>query len=261
MAAPIYSKAVLISRRENPERYIHLVIREEHIARTAAPGQFVMIRGWNTGDPILPRPFDIVTTDPVKGIFRLCVKVEGKGTRLLSFLKKGSTLYITGPLGKSISEFSSQGTALLVRGAGAAAVVFLAETLSKLKKPVYTILSASMKKRLVCRSLLEQASTELFVATDDGSEGYAGNGTNLLDQLVQEGKVGEVYTCGSRRFARHVKELDLEGKLKGYVFLEGNMGCGMGDCHGCPVKKDGSEGYFLVCKDGPVFRSRDVVIE
>ena len=260
MTAPVYGKAVLISRRENPEGYVHLVIREEQIARTAAPGQFVMIRGWHTGNPILPRPFDIVTTDPVKGIFRLCIKVEGKGTRLLSSLKKGSTLYVTGPLGRGIPEFGSEGTALLVRGAGAAAVVFLAETLTKLKKPVYTILSASTKKRLVCRSLLEKTSTELFVATDDGSEGYAGNGIDLLDQLVREGKVGEVYTCGSRRFARHVKELDLAGKIKGYVFLEGTMGCGMGDCHGCPVKKDGSEGYFLVCKDGPVFRSRDVML-
>ncbi len=261
MAAPVYRKAILVSRKESPKGYMHLVIREEQIAQTAGPGQFVMVRGWHTGDPILPRPFDIVLADPLKGIFRLCIKVEGKGTRFLSTLKKGSGLYVTGPLGKSITEFDSAGTALLVRGAGAAAVVFLAETLAKLKKPVYTVLSASTKSRLVCRSLLEQFSTDVFIATDDGTEGYSGNGTDLLDKLIEEGKVDTVYTCGAHRFARHVKALDLAGKVRGYLFLEGNMGCGMGDCHGCAVKKEGKDGYALVCMDGPVFRSRDVVVE
>lgn len=261
MAAPVYRKAMLVSRKESPRGYVHLVIREEQIARTASPGQFVMVRGWHTGDPILPRPFDIVLADPLKGVFRLCIKVEGKGTRLLSTLKKGSPLYVTGPLGKSITDFDTAGTALLVRGAGSAAVVFLAETLAKLHKPVYTVLSASTRSRLVCRALLEEFSNDLFIATDDGTEGYHGNGTDLLDRLIQEGKVDTVYTCGSHRFARHVKALDLAGKVKGFLFLEGNMGCGMGDCHGCAVKKEGQEGYFLVCMDGPVFRSRDVVVE
>ncbi|GAB4222950.1 MAG: dihydroorotate dehydrogenase electron transfer subunit [Spirochaetales bacterium] len=260
MAAPVYRKAIVVSRKEVPKGYVHLVIREELIARTAGPGQFVMVRGWNTGDPILPRPFDIVRADPLKGVFRLCIKVEGKGTRILSTLKKGSPLYVTGPLGRSITEFDTSGTALLVRGAGAAAVVFLAETLSRLKKPVYTILSASTKSRLVCRAFLEEYSNDLFIATDDGTEGYHGSGTDLLDRLVQEGRVDTVYTCGARRFARHVKALDLEGRVKGYLFLEGHMGCGMGDCHGCAVKKDGQEGYSLVCMEGPVFRSRDVVV-
>ncbi len=122
MAAPVYQKAKLVSRKEVPKGYVHLILEEEQIARTAQPGQFVMVRGWNMGDPILPRPFDIVTADPLKGHFRLCIKVEGKGTKILSSLKKGASVYVTGPLGTAITDYSREGTALLVRGAGAVRV-------------------------------------------------------------------------------------------------------------------------------------------
>jgi dihydroorotate dehydrogenase electron transfer subunit len=247
-----------------------------------------MIRGWPAGDPILPRPFDIVTTDIVAGTFRLCIKVEGRGTALISRLRPDDEVLITGPLGKPIAVDPARPTALLVRGAGAAAVVFLAETLARLGGEVSTILSASTRRRLVCRELLAAASTRLLIATDDASEGYGEVATDLLDGLLAgdlgpgpagpaapagptapaasavalgAGRPGRVYTCGSRRFARHVKRLDQRGALESYVFLEGLMACGMGDCHGCAVKKDGGEGYLLVCKDGPVFRSTEVELE
>jgi dihydroorotate dehydrogenase electron transfer subunit len=62
-----------------------------------------------------------------------------------------------------------------------------------------------------------------------------------------------VYTCGSRRFARHVQRLDRQGRSAGFVFLEGLMACGLGDCHGCAIPKKEASGYYLVCRDGPHF--------
>jgi len=58
-----------------------------------------------------------------------------------------------------------------------------------------------------------------------------------------------------------VQKLDAEGGIEGFVFLEELMACGLGDCHGCAVKKAKGEGYFLVCRDGPVFRASEVVLE
>lgn len=260
--SPVHRGARIVSLEENPEGYIDLLIREDTLARTAQPGQFVMIRGWPAKDPILSRPFDIVRVDPGEGTFRLCIKIEGRGTTLLGSLKAGDPVTVTGPLGKGLEKISGEkGIALLVRGAGAAAVVYLAERAYREGVPVYTILSASTAGRLVCRKYLEAASTELLIATDDGSEGYRGNGTDLLDGLLAQGKIDRAYTCGSRRFARHIKRLDAEGRLSGFLFLEGLMACGIGDCHGCAVKKERGEGYFLVCRDGPVFSAREVVLE
>lgn len=259
--APLYRTAEILSILEKPRGYVNLVLHERAIARTALPGQFVMVRAWPEGGPILPRPFDIVMTDPGSGTFSLCLKVEGRGTALIASRKAGDSAIVTGPLGRGIEDIGGRGIGLLVRGAGAAAVVFLAKQARERGIPVYTVLSASTASRLVCHDLLEAVSTELLVATDDGTGGYGGNGTDLIDRLLGQGKIDSAYTCGSRRFARHIKKLDAEGSLAGFLFLEGLMACGMGDCHGCAVRKARGEGYFLVCRDGPVFPAGEVFPE
>lgn len=44
--------------------------------------------------------------------------------------------------------------------------------------------------------------------------------------------------------------------------LEERMGCGISACVGCNVmtEKDGVQKYKYVCKDGPVFNAREVII-
>jgi len=41
------------------------------------------------------------------------------------------------------------------------------------------------------------------------------------------------------------------------------MGCGMGLCYGCVIKVKTSDGwdYKRVCKDGPVFKSEEIIWE
>jgi dihydroorotate dehydrogenase electron transfer subunit len=258
--APIYSRAALISAAAEPAGYLDLLLAEGGVASRARPGQFVMIRGWPGMDPLLPRPFDIVDTDPDGGSFRLIVKIEGRGTELLSHLRPGSELQVTGPLGQPVTDFSCSSVALLVRGAGAAAVVLLAREAKRQGAEVTTFLSARTSDRLVARKYLEPLSTTLEVATDDGSAGYHGSALDLLDRLLAARPPQRLYSCGARRFARRVQALDLEGRIQGFVFLEGLMACGMGNCHGCAVKKREEAGYFLVCRDGPVFPAGKVVI-
>ncbi|MFA6505497.1 MAG: FAD-binding oxidoreductase [Treponemataceae bacterium] len=259
-AAPINRRAEIVARYESPVGYVYLVLKETVIANAAKPGQFVMIRGWPAKDPILPRPFDIVLTDEREETFTLCIKLEGRGTNLLNALPIGETVIVTGPLGKPIDDVGSAGIALLGRGVGAAALVSLAEAAYRKKIPVYSILSARSAARIVCRELLARFSADVLIATDDGSEGYKGNGYDLLDKLVADKKIERAYTCGSRRFAKHVQALDANGVIQGYVFLEEPMACGMGDCHGCAVKKATGDGYLLVCRDGPLFRASEVLL-
>jgi dihydroorotate dehydrogenase electron transfer subunit len=39
------------------------------------------------------------------------------------------------------------------------------------------------------------------------------------------------------------------------------MACGFGICQGCPIESTiQSEKYLLICKDGPVFNIKDVLI-
>jgi hypothetical protein len=36
------------------------------------------------------------------------------------------------------------------------------------------------------------------------------------------------------------------------------MACGLGDCHGCAVRRADGGGYHLACLDGPHFRAAEV---
>ena len=248
------------------QQYIDILLQQESVARHAIPGQFVMVRSWPDGDPILLRPFDIVHTDPEAGTFRIVIKVSGKGTALLSSLKKGDKITVTGPLGRGIVSLEAQRIGLLVRGVGAAAVVFTAEWARTRGIEVITFLSAATGGRLVCRDYLEAASDRLFIATDDGTAGHHGDARDLLDRYLkgpaqQEHPIEALFTCGSRRFARTVQELSLQGSIKGYIFLEEYMACGMGDCHGCAVRRAGGDGYLLVCQEGPIFDAGEVQLD
>ena len=252
-ALPVYRTATVIEVQQVGQEYVDLLLREPEIAGTSGPGQFLMVRAWPGVDPMLPRPFDIVQCSPREQTLRLFVKVEGRGTALLKSLAPGSEVKVTGPLGQPVRDFTFSSVAFLVRGAGAAAVVHLARSCRSRGIAVYSILSATTASRIVCRDYLQPLSTELLIATDDGSQGYGGLATELLDQLLGRETIDRVYTCGSRRFARYVQRLDREGRAAGFAFLEGLMACGLGDCHGCAVRKKDGSGYYLVCRDGPHF--------
>ncbi len=258
---PFLTEGRIKARKNEYTGYLDLLIENDKIAEHAMPGQFVMVRGWNSNDPILSRPFDIVQVDPANGLFRLVIKITGEGTGLLNVLRSGSRLVITGPLGNPVEVPHGEKIVLLVRGVGAAAVVYLAESAKNAGTEVYTFLSASAKNRLVCRDYLKNASKDLNIITDDGSDGYHGDARDILERFINKSKPDRIYTCGSGRFARFADEQDRKGLIKGFVFLESHMACGMGDCHGCAVKKRDSGGYYLVCKDGPVFPVNSVELD
>ena len=258
---PKVSDSIIIHSSIEYREYLYLTIENKDIAKKSLPGQFVMIKSWPGYEPLLLRPFDIVSTNPLNNTFRLIIKITGKGTGLIKHLKTGDKIKVIGPLGTGLDNFDCKSSGLLVRGVGAAATVFLAKTAKQKGIDVYTFLSASTVERMVCKNDLLPFSTVLETATDDRSEGYEGNAVDLLDNALKKNKIDRVYTCGSKRFARYVKKLDRDKRTKGFVFLEGFMACGLGDCHGCAVKKEGEEGYCLVCQDGPVFPVSKVVID
>ena len=57
------------------------------------------------------------------------------------------------------------------------------------------------------------------------------------------------------------KEFLIENGVPCQVSLEERMGCGVGACLvcACKVKKNGEERFGHVCKDGPVFNSKEVM--
>ncbi|HHY46608.1 MAG TPA: dihydroorotate dehydrogenase electron transfer subunit [Firmicutes bacterium] len=234
------------------------------VAFGARPGQFAMIRAWDTYDPLLPRPFSFHRLLPEKGEFEILYKVRGRGTELMTRLSTGDEVYIRGPLGNGFEiPHGAERIAVVARGIGIAPMLALAEEAAKGGVEVQSFLSAKTRELLLAHAELEKVSAETFVLTDDMPEAKDRLVTDMLAEVAAHKKFDAVYVCGSRRLTRAVASLEMEYGFRGYVAMESHMACGTGACKGCICKvrgEDGEEAYKYVCKDGPVFPVRRVVV-
>jgi dihydroorotate dehydrogenase electron transfer subunit len=100
----------------------------------------------------------------------------------------------------------------------------------------------------------------VHIATDDGSFGHKGTSSELLNSFLtkMERKTHLLlYACGPHAMQAAVSMIAAEHSLPCYVSMEERMACGLGACMGCSVGMK-SGGYKRVCKEGPVFDSRDI---
>ena len=112
------------------------------------------------------------------------------------------------------------------------------------------LLAARSKGRLLFVNELKKVADELYITTDDGSFGFKGFTTAVLENELKNKKIDFIYACGPEVMMKKVMELGLKHSIQGELSLERFMACGYGICAQCMVDDR------LVCKDGPVF-SRD----
>src|SRR5436190_18911309 len=104
---PVDVAAEVIANRALSSDYNVLTLAAPAIARTAAPGQFVMVKAATGHDPLLRRPFSVfeVIRDahgaPI-GISLLNKRI-GVSTRLLYAAREGDRIACLGPLGRPFS--------------------------------------------------------------------------------------------------------------------------------------------------------------
>jgi len=94
----------------------------------------------------------------------------------------------------------------------------------------------------------------LYVATEDGSEGFKGRVTELFEAertlLLEAGRSAKVFACGPLPMLYALNKLAERHRFDLVVSFEGPMGCGMGLCLGCVVEN--WEGmYVKLCQKGP----------
>ena len=110
---------------------------------------------------------------------------------------------------------------------------------------------------------MEKHLVNTLVATDDGSKGCHGTVVDLARSALASGRYPRprMFACGPTAMLRAVRALALELDIPCEASLEGPMGCGCGICQGCPVELvDADRKYGLMCKDGPVFDVRKIII-
>lgn len=259
-----------------------LRFRAPELAAGTLPGQFINIRVGSGYEPLLRRPFSVYHTQ--NGSVEIIFNIVGLGTRILAAKRAGEILDVLGPLGQPYKIADEYETGVLVAGGlGVAPLPMITRALLEMDRPIITFLGARTSGQIVDRFL-----QNVYVSTDDGSAGYRGTVVDHLIEWLRTDKIRrpKIFGCGPTAMLRRLAAVAEEFSVPCEVSLECAMACGFGVCQGCPVERrpeglrrgvgrgaqpeglydlveDGRTAqrkYSLVCKDGPVFNTKEIVI-
>ena len=254
-----HERMTVVRQREIAKNIFEMTL-EGQIVQEMTPGQFVHIRVSNLLDPLLRRPISIANIQKEANEFTIIYRAQGRGTDVLSQKQIGDEVDVLGPLGNGfpVEAVDKGGTALLVGGGiGVPPLYELSKQLNA--RGVRTIHVFGFQTEEV--AFYEEEFTQLgetYYVTDDGSKGFKGFVTDLLNELKPDFDV--FYSCGPLPMLRALSSM-YEDK-KGYISLEERMGCGIGACFACICEtNEGQEkNYVKICSDGPVFEKGVVKI-
>jgi dihydroorotate dehydrogenase electron transfer subunit len=219
-----------------------------------------MLRVTNTGDPLLARPFGI-SSILFRSSIEVVYRVVGRGTRLLTGVRKGDTLSLLGPLGKGFPMPAKGSVPVLVAGgSGFPPLHFFSQ---RAGKNAHFFIGARDKECLPPAGILrsfKDVVQHVHIATEDGGAGVRGMSTDILNEFLSgmEKKVRLViYACGPHAMLAAVSRIAAEHGIACHVSMEERMACGLGACMGCSIPQK-SGGYKRACKEGPVFDATEI---
>lgn len=248
----------ILLKRQLTDTVFDFVVSCPEIAAQAVNGQFVHIR---VDGFFLRRPISICGIDRGNGSLRLVLEARGEGTKALSALREGDLMDIIGPLGNGFPALPPD-QPLIVVGGGIGTPPMLGAALAHGKNTT-AIIGFRGKGAVILEPDFQAGGIDTRVATDDGSCGYHGFVTGLLEQRLAEGPASAVYACGPMAMLKGVVAIAQAHGVPSQVSLEERMGCGVGACLVCACRtvRGGAEIFSHVCKDGPVFNGEEVVFE
>jgi dihydroorotate dehydrogenase electron transfer subunit len=295
----------LIVRKKSWDDYVLLAMRSPRIAAGAKPGQFLMIRVSDQTSLLLRRPFSIHSREG--GAVEVFFARAGAGTAILAEKNPGETLDILGPLGngfrtgkksrrpsgdrntkgrESGGEFKGRTVYLIGGGRGIAPLYFLALELRGEGARPRIFYGGRTESDL---PLIEQFSArkfDLFISTDDGSLGFRGLVTSMLERELKRvfsevrpsapsrrtgtsaspappdvSRPAQIFACGPDPMMEKIAALAADFRIPAQFSLESIMGCGIGACWGCvrKIRRGAGPEWVKVCEDGPVFAGPEII--
>ncbi|MGD2103334.1 MAG: sulfide/dihydroorotate dehydrogenase-like FAD/NAD-binding protein [Acidimicrobiia bacterium] len=226
-----------------------MVVDAPHVARHCRPGQFVIVRVDETGERI---PLTVANADTETGTVTLYVQGVGKTTRRLNMVEGGQTISdVAGPLGRP-SEIRDYGTAVVVGGGVGTAIAYpVVDALVKEGNEVIAITGGRSREYVILESELVETGARVMVCTDDGSYGWPGLVTDVLEEVVANEHVDIVFAAGPIPMMKAVAEVTRPEAIPTVVSLNPIMVDGTGMCGGCRVDVGGD--IKFACVDGPEF--------
>ena len=246
----------ILEKRVLAENIYLMRIHAPRVARAAKPGQFIIVRIDEFGERV---PLTISDYDAEQGSVTIVTQAIGASTRKLCALEQGDALAdFVGPLGHP-SEFIHEDLDTLRKkrflfvagGVGTAPVYPQVKWLHEHGVKADVIIGAKTKSMLIYTEEMARVADNLYIATDDGSEGFKGMVTALIKDLIDNrGKQYDVCVAiGPMIMMKFVTLTTKEYSLPTVVSLNTLMVDGTGMCGACRVTVGGKT--VFTCVDGP----------
>lgn len=238
-------------------------VEAPRIAKAALPGQFLIVRPNEKGERI---PLTISDYNIEKGTVTIVTQLIGASSAAIIATQEGEFFNdVVGPLGNpsafvgmSDEELKGKKYIFIAGGVGTAPVYPQAKWLHDKGVAVDVIIGAKTKDLLIYKEELGSVCDNLYLCTDDGSEGFKGLVTALLEKLVTED--GKEYTqavsIGPMIMMKFCTLTCRKLGIPEDVSLNMLMVDGTGMCGACRVTVAGKVKF--ACMDGPEFNGYDV---
>ncbi|MHC1684597.1 MAG: sulfide/dihydroorotate dehydrogenase-like FAD/NAD-binding protein [Clostridiaceae bacterium] len=247
----------IVEKKELAPKIYLMKVKAPRVAKSAKPGQFIILRIDEKGERI---PLTICDYDVTEGTVTIVTQAVGHSTnKVVDFNEGDSFKDFVGPLGHP-SEFIFEDLEALKKkkilfvagGVGAAPVYPQVKWLCENDVDVEVIIGGRAKNLILLEEEMIELGAKVYPCTDDGSYGFKGLVTDKIKALVAEGNhYDEVIAIGPMIMMKFVALTTKELNLKTIVSLNTLMVDGTGMCGACRVTV-GNETKFA-CVDGPEF--------
>ncbi|AFQ43051.1 MULTISPECIES: sulfide/dihydroorotate dehydrogenase-like FAD/NAD-binding protein [Desulfosporosinus] len=220
------------------------------VAAKVEPGQFVIVRVDEQSERI---PLTVMDFDREKGTITIVVQDVGYSSAIITGMNEGDAFQdFVGPLGVE-SEIENYGTVVCIGGGlGIAPIHPIARALKDAGNHVISVLGARSADLLILEDEMAAASSEVVIATNDGSKGVKGFVTDGLAEVLAQGhQVKAIWAIGPMIMMKAVVDYTRSLGIKTIVSMNPIMVDGTGMCGACRISV-GNETKFA-CVDGPEF--------
>lgn len=245
----------IVRKKELNSSVTLMEVEAPFVAKKAKAGQFIIFRIDEMGERV---PLTIAGYDREAGTVTIIFQKVGFSTNALGALNEGDYIHdFVGPLGRPTDVEGKKRVCVVGGGVGCAIALPAAKAFLETGAIVDVIIGFRNKDIVILEEEFKQASTNLYLMTDDGSYGEKGFGTVKLQQLLDSGiKYDEVLAIGPVPMMKFVCKTTEPFGVHTMVSLNPIMIDGTGMCGGCRVTVGGQTKF--ACVDGPEFDGHQV---
>ena len=232
------------------------------LAKSAKPGQFLIVRADEKGERI---PLTISDYDTQEGSVTIVTQPIGASTKDIVAFEPGECFSdVVGPLGLAsdfmeipLEELRKKRYIFIAGGVGTAPVYPQAKWLHSHGVHVEVIIGAKTKDLMIYEQEMSQVCDKLHLCTDDGSYGFHGLVTAMLEKLVADGAhYDQAVAIGPMIMMKFATLTCRKLGIPVIVSLNTLMVDGTGMCGACRVTVGGKTRF--ACVDGPEFDGYEV---